>query len=305
MEESVKQCGYDTWEELNKSMSPSRFTKKMHPDVVISHHMESVAKASAEAQKVLDCELDVVYGSGDQKLDFYYPKTVPKDRNEDAKTVFIFMHGGYWQALGKEHGGHMAVPLAEAGIVTVSVGYDLAPKVTLTEIVEECCRAVVFVAKKFPNALLVGCGHSAGAHLAACMAHMEWHQYGMEVCPLKGTVLLDGLYDLTPFKLCTENKAVNVTDLEVSKFSPLLSKVVATNLLCLIVTSENSTPEFVKQNSQYHKVIMEAGITSHFLHMGDEDHFSLANSLFEDDSFLTQVVIGFIRCLQSGNKMHV
>ena len=44
MEESVKQCGYDTWEELNKSMSPSRFTKKMHPDVVISHHMESVAK---------------------------------------------------------------------------------------------------------------------------------------------------------------------------------------------------------------------------------------------------------------------
>jgi arylformamidase len=286
MEESVKQCGYDTWEELNKSMSPSRFTKKMHPDVVISHHMESVAKASAEAQKVLDCELDVVYGSGDQKLDFYYPKTVPKDRNEDVKTVFIFIHGGYWQALGKEHGGHMAVPLSKAGIVTVSVGYDLAPKVTLTEIVEECCRAVVFVAKKFPNALLVGCGHSAGAHLAACMAHMEWHQYGMEVCPLKGTVLLDGLYNLAPFKLCTENKAVNVTDLEVSQFSPLMLKVVEPGYPCLIVTAEHTSSEFVKQSRKYHKVLMESGIKVHFIHLADEDHLSVSQVLSDEDSFL-------------------
>ena len=56
--------------------------------------------ASMEAQALLTCELDVAYGSGDQKLDFYYPKSIPKDKNEDVKVVFIFIHGGYWQALG-------------------------------------------------------------------------------------------------------------------------------------------------------------------------------------------------------------
>jgi hypothetical protein len=56
---------------------------------------------------------------------------------------------------------------------------------------------------------------------------------------------------------------------------------------------------------------MEAGITSHFLHMGDEDHFSLANRLFEDDSFLTQVA-EFVKqsrkyhkvLMESGIKVH-
>ena len=40
----MKQCGYETWEELDKNMSPSRYTKKMDPDNVIQHHVDCVFK---------------------------------------------------------------------------------------------------------------------------------------------------------------------------------------------------------------------------------------------------------------------
>ena len=80
----------------------------------------------------------------------------------------------------------MAIPLSKADIVTVSVGYDLAPKVTMTEIVEECCKTVVFVARKFPNAVLVAGGHSCGGSMASYFLYVDWVQYGMQCFPLKG-----------------------------------------------------------------------------------------------------------------------
>ena len=95
----------------------------------------------------------------------------------------------FFKPFSKEHGGQMAIPLSKADIVTVSVGYDLAPKVTMTEIVEECCKAVVFVARKFPNAVLVAGGHSCGASMASYFLYVDWIQYGMQCCPLKGVFL--------------------------------------------------------------------------------------------------------------------
>ena len=43
-------------------------------------------------------------------------------------------------------------------------------------------------------------GHSAGAHLAAALMVTDWSQYGMETVPFSGSVLLGGLFDLTPLK---------------------------------------------------------------------------------------------------------
>ena len=40
----MKQCGYETWEELHKNMSPSHYAKRMGPDKVIQHHIDFVAK---------------------------------------------------------------------------------------------------------------------------------------------------------------------------------------------------------------------------------------------------------------------
>lgn len=58
--------------------------------------MLSLATGTRKARQALKCELDVPYGSGRQKIDFYYPH---EGRSADKESVFVFIHGGYWQAL--------------------------------------------------------------------------------------------------------------------------------------------------------------------------------------------------------------
>ena len=42
--------------------------------------------------------------------------------------VFVYIHGGYWQALDRSISSYSVAPLHKAGNVVVIVGYELAPK---------------------------------------------------------------------------------------------------------------------------------------------------------------------------------
>ena len=86
----------------------------------------------------------------------------------------------------KDHGGNMALPLCKAGFTVSVIGYDLAPQATLTQIVDECCRAVAFIVSRHPCAQLVIGGHSCGAQLAASLMYARWEEYGLMECPVKG-----------------------------------------------------------------------------------------------------------------------
>jgi len=44
--------------------------------------------------------------------------------------VFVYIHGGYWQLLGKSISAYCVKPLHNEGIISVIVGYDLAPNGT-------------------------------------------------------------------------------------------------------------------------------------------------------------------------------
>ena len=55
-------------------------------------------------------------------------------------------------------------------------------------------------------------GHSAGAHLAACVMSTDFTHYGLDAAqPLTGAVLLSGIYDLKPIKLTYVNNPLNLT----------------------------------------------------------------------------------------------
>ena len=56
-------------------------------------------------------------------------------------------------------------------------------------------------------------GHSAGAHLAACMLVTDWLQYGMKTpAPFAGAVLLSGIYDLAPIQKTYVNDPIQLTE---------------------------------------------------------------------------------------------
>ena len=58
--------------------------------------MVSLVTGTLRARQALKCELDVAYGAGRQKIDFYYP---PERQPAEKELVFAFIHGGYWQEL--------------------------------------------------------------------------------------------------------------------------------------------------------------------------------------------------------------
>ena len=95
-----------------------------------------------------------------ERLDFF-----PAAR-ADA-PLFLFIHGGYWRALDKNDVSFIAPGFVAAGIAVVLINYDLAPKVTVEEIVAQTQRAIGWThanaaAFGFDRGRLVVGGHSAG-----------------------------------------------------------------------------------------------------------------------------------------------
>ena len=69
----------------------------------------------------------------------------------------------------------MARGLNAHGVAVGVVGYDLAPEVTIVEIIEQIRHACLFMWLRTGQRMMVY-GHSAGGHLAAAMVATEWHE---------------------------------------------------------------------------------------------------------------------------------
>lgn len=100
---------------------------------------------SAQVKQEIQCDLDIPYGVGEgEKFDIFGAETLPKGIEVrtyiirelkliflllilDA-SVFIYIHGGYWQALDRNISSYCVQPLFKAGSVVAVVGYDLTPK---------------------------------------------------------------------------------------------------------------------------------------------------------------------------------
>lgn len=147
---------------------------------------------AAYRQQHLTAELS--YGTArEDTLDLYWPVGAPSA----PPPLWIFIHGGYWQAVDKAHNAHFADGMRRAGFAVAMLNYTLAPPASLAAIVTQIQAAVAFLARE---ATALGCdaqalhiaGHSAGGHLAAMMACLP------EGKLLRSCLPLSGLFDLEP-----------------------------------------------------------------------------------------------------------
>ena len=152
-------------EELDYQLSPSLWAKDA------SGCLNAYQSATASAKRSTKHHFlgDIPYGDRPETcIDLY----VPFAQRRQKVPCFVFLHGGF----GKR-GPRMVPVCAEAftqhGCAFAAVGYSLTPTVCLTDIVTQIdgdpfslskCRQVGID----PGGLVIG-GHSAGAHLAACM----------------------------------------------------------------------------------------------------------------------------------------
>jgi len=159
-------------------------------------------EASAEARPAPGARLDLRYGAGAREdLDFF-----PAPGAGGATPLLAFIHGGYWQSLSKDVFAFVAPNFTAAGIAVANIGYPLAPDVTMDELVDSVRRAVLWLSD---NAAELGCdpdrlhvsGHSAGGHLTATMACIDFAEHGGRPNLMAGGCAISGLFDLEPIQL--------------------------------------------------------------------------------------------------------
>ncbi|XP_045346921.1 kynurenine formamidase isoform X5 [Leopardus geoffroyi] len=237
--------------------------------------------------------LHVPYGDGEgENLDIYFPERV-----SEASPFCVFFHGGYWQSGSKDTSAFMVNPLTAQGVAVVIVAYDIAPKGTLDQMVDQVTRSIVYIQKQYPrNEGIYLCGHSAGAHLAAMMLLADWTKHA--VAPnLRGFFLVSGIYDLEPIVFTSQNGPLLMTLEDARRNGPqqlleaALTQPVDPACHVLVIVGQHDSPEFSRQSREFYQTLCRGGWNASFEELHDVDHFEIIWKLTQDDYVLTQMIL--------------
>lgn len=163
-----------------------------------------------------DAAWDISFGPGPKEtVDILYPPGVA------LPPLWIFIHGGYWQATDKSYVWHRAAGLLSKGYAVAFPNYGLCPTVTLEQISEQV-RACLHFLHREAGALGVDAGRfhvagkSAGAHLSA------WVVTQPDLSFIRSSLVVSGILDLEPVSLLPMGRVCGVNTREcVESLSPL------------------------------------------------------------------------------------
>ncbi|MES0882376.1 alpha/beta hydrolase [Roseibium sp. SCP14] len=245
--------------------------RKRHP-IARLHLLKNVIQSHL-VQHVQKCLLDVSYGdSSGQKLDIFPAKKA-------GSPVFVFVHGGYFRALDKRQYRYIAQPLAKLGYTVVLVNYDLAPQVTVSEIVQQVVKSFEWVEANIhrwngDTDRLTLCGHSVGAFLVTKILETA--------CPkesgVENAILLSGLYDLGPMKRSFLNQDLHLRDADVSMLNAR-TEALKTQVNLLVAVGGNETEQFVSQSRKFSQDLENAGIHNDLWILQGLNHYTMSRLL--------------------------
>ena len=237
---------------LWRGMDHETLTREYSPSSMLDHPIDVwIARYAAESAAARDAlaaraHLGLPYGPGPAEVLDYFPADGPAGR-----PVLVFIHGGYWQALGRGDSAFFAPAMTAAGVDCVALDYTLAPHARMDGIVDEVRRALLWLtdhASEFGGngRRLVIAGHSAGAHLCAMMLASDWQGKAPGIA---GAVLIGGVFELEPIRLTYVNEALGMDVAETARNSPAR---LARRLHCPLALcwGEHDTPEFRRQSRE-------------------------------------------------------
>jgi arylformamidase len=183
---------------------PAWFDAQYNNRARIADHPAILAYWASASALALSRHADVVeeaYGSDpSERLDIFPPP-------RPGAPVLVYLHGGYWRALGKRDQSFVAPPFVEAGAMVVVPDYALCPAVSIEHIVMQMVRALAWVhrhARAFGGdpARIVVAGHSAGGHLATMLLSCDWRAAALDLPSdvVKAALSISGLYELEPLR---------------------------------------------------------------------------------------------------------
>jgi arylformamidase len=184
-----------------------------------------------------------------QVLDYFPPSRA-------GAPLMVYVHGGYWQELGVGDSSFAAPDFLDAGWGFAALGYGLAPRFPLDEIVTMVREGLWWLAgnaARLPGATgeIHLSGSSAGAHLVA-MALLDdrWPGGAHAADVFAGATLLSGVYELEPLCSTYINHALGLDIAAATRNSPVLR--LPGRLPPLVVAiGENETGEFTRQHQEF------------------------------------------------------
>ena len=229
------------------------------------------------------------------KLDLYGTQT------GELRPLVIFIHGGYWRALGREHSGFAAPMLAAQGIALAAPDYRLAPDASITEIISDCRRAVAHLWHNadtlgIDRTRIVVTGSSAGGHLAGAMAQPGWQAaHGLPEQPLHGCLPVSGLFELAPLAASHVQDWMRFTPDELAQ-SPMRHVPKGVKGTVALAAGRGETPGFHRQSEAYAKATGWP-----LMRIEGRNHFDVILDLARADSALSQALIGLVQARTSAS----
>ena len=273
-----------------RRFSPEELARQYSPRGTVNNLDALLQDYRTQSQPMYDLPhlRDVRYGpQADELLDLF-----PVPGRADA-PLFVFIHGGYWRALGKQDSVFMARNFTTHGVAVAAVNYQLAPAARLSEIVAQCRRSLAWLYTHGPahgidvRRIVLG-GSSAGAHLAAMLLAPGWQAaFGLPPDVVKAGVLVSGLYDLAPVQQTTPNDWLALDSAEAAALSPQSCLPDAGARLC-IATAEKDTDEFKRQSLDYAAACTRQGCAVQYAEIAGRNHFDVIMDWMNPQALLTQ-----------------
>lgn len=247
-------------------------------------------RSAAARAKCADC-LDLRYGDGPRETLDFFPAMTPN------APIAVYLHGGYWQSLDKSTFSFLGEALVHAGFSAAIVNTPQAPQATLPAIVEAAREALCCIHKAAGHRLrgnggrLYVIGHSAGAHLAACLLATDWPARD-PVLPadlIKGALGISGVYDLRPLVPTSINRALGLDDDSARAISPLFARPHTAGPLVLAVGGLESA-EFHRQTNDFAKAWAGQGVQVATMDQTRHDHLSILDDLADPHGPLIDVL---------------
>lgn len=172
-----------------------------------------------------------------------------------AAPVLVYIHGGYWRALGKRDQSFVATPFVDAGAMVVLPGYALCPAVRIDDIVLQLVSALAWVHRHArehggdPGRIVVA-GHSAGGHLATMLLACDWPAVAPDLPArlVAAAMSISGLYELEPLRQAPFLAAdIRLTQASVERLSP--ARFPAPRGRLVTVVGGDESEEFRRQSA--------------------------------------------------------
>jgi arylformamidase len=279
-------AGLQDW----RRFSPEELARQYSPRGTVNNLDALLQDYRTQSQPMYDLPhlRDLRYGpQADELLDLF-----PVPGRTDA-PLFVFIHGGYWRALGKQDSVFMARNFTAHGVAVAAVNYQLAPAARLSEIVAQCRRSLAWLYTHGPahgidvRRIVLG-GSSAGAHLAAMLLAPGWQAaFGLPPDVVKAGVLVSGLYDLAPVQQTTPNDWLALDSVEAAALSPQSCLPDAGARLC-IATAEKDTDEFKRQSLDYAAACTRQGCAVQYAEIAGRNHFDVIMDWMNPQALLTK-----------------